>query len=72
MVLKERRSVDMYSEGSVRQYESVRCSATSYEDIPCQLIPASQHPGRAEGKADSIPELLYSEKHVSQTRMMGK
>ena len=74
MALRESRSVEIYSEGCVRQYESVRCSATSYIapvgqlHLRCTRVTLEE----PKGKADSIPKLLYPEKQIPQTRMMRK
>jgi len=46
MVLSERRSVDMYSEGRVKAYESIRLTTTSWRQVsktPVNMLAEVSH-----------------------------
>ena len=60
----------MYREGSVRLYESVRWSATSYRGRSFSGL--LRRGGRGRVEADSVPKLLYPEEDIPQRRMMCK
>ena len=56
----------MYKDGSVRQYESMRCSTTSYNT----LVLSVAYSGMAE--AHSISELLYLKEDLAKRVVVGE
>jgi hypothetical protein len=72
MLRKARRRAEMYMDGCVSTYESVRCSTTSYNKFSVSTQSGTQQLGVVthQGRADSVPELLKTEEDISERAMM--